>query len=79
MPGGTVRVNEHFTIWISTGRASSGTAQNENKGTAPDITVPAADALTEGHRLALDKLVQATSDEDRKKELLKIRSEIVAK
>lgn len=79
MPGGTVRVNEHFTIWISTGRASSGTAQNENKGTAPDITIPSADALTEGHSLALDKLLQTTNDEDRKKELQKIRTEIGVK
>lgn len=75
MPGGTVRVNEHFTIWISTGRASAGTAQNENKGTAPDITIPSADALNEAHRQALDLLIRS-ADADRKTELTKIRSEL---
>ena len=73
MPGGTVRVNEHFAIWISTGRSLTGTAQNENKGTPPDITVPAGDALNEAHRRALDRLAE-TADAERKAVLLKFRS-----
>ena len=76
MPGGTVRVNEHFAIWISTGRASSGTAQQENKGIAPDITIPSADALNEAHRQAID-LILRSADADRRSELLKIRSELL--
>ncbi len=78
MPGGTVRVNDHFTIWISTGRSSTGTAQNENKGTPPDITVPTADAIIEAHRQAIDRLTQS-ADAERKAELLNIRSEIALK
>jgi len=75
MPGGTVRVNEYFAIWISTGRATSGSAQNENKGIAPDITIPSADALNEAHRQALDLLLKS-ADADRKPELTKIRSDL---
>ena len=73
MPGGTVRVNEHFAIWISTGRSSSGSAQNENKGTPPDISVPVADAINEAHRQALNRLAQS-ADDPWKEELVKIRS-----
>ena len=75
MPGGTVRVNEHFVIWISTGRSTTGTAQNENKGTPPDITVPVADALKEAHKRALDRLAE-TTDAERKGVLQKVRSEL---
>ena len=77
MPGGTHRVNEHFSIWISTGRSSTGTAQEENKGFPPDVAVPAADALTESHKLALDRLA-AAADAERKAELAKIRSGLPA-
>jgi retinol-binding protein 3 len=73
MPGGTVRVNDHFAIWISTGRSATGTAQNENRGTPPDITVPVADALNEAHRHALDRLARS-ADAGWKEELTKIRA-----
>ena len=75
MPGGTVRVNDHFVIWISTRRSATGTAQNENKGTPPDVAVPVEKDLTEAHRQALDRLAQ-TADAEWKAALLKIRSEL---
>ena len=77
MPGGTHRVNEHFAIWISTGRSSAGQAKDENKGFPPDVAVPAADALAESHKLALDR-VAASADAERKAELTKIRSGLTA-
>jgi C-terminal processing protease CtpA/Prc len=73
MPGGSHRVNEHFSLWISTGRSSSGSAQNENKGAQPDVSVSAADALNEAYRQALDRVIQASQDQDWKAELTKIR------
>jgi C-terminal processing protease CtpA/Prc len=75
MPGGTVRINDHFVIWISTGRSATGTAQNENRGTPPDVAVPVEKALAEAHRQALDRLAQ-TADPEWKAALLKIRSEL---
>ena len=75
MPGGTNRVNAHFTIWISTGRSSAAAAAEENKGTRPDLAVPVADALKEAHRQALDHLARF-ADAPRKEELMKIRSEL---
>lgn len=79
MPGGSQRVNDHFTVWISTGRSSSGKAENENKPTQPDVAVPADDALTEAHRLALDAAISSTSDAAWKNQLTEIRSALTAK
>jgi len=79
MPGGSHRVNDHFSIWISTGRSSSGSVQNENKGTQPDIAVPAADALTEAYRQALDRIEQTSQDAEWKAELGKIRAGLTIK
>ncbi len=75
MPGGSHRVNDHFSIWISTGRSAAGTAGNENKGIEPHVAVPSDVALNEAHRSALDGLIR-NADEKWKNELIKIRSEL---
>ena len=79
MPGVSQRVNEHFTVWISTGRSSSGKAENENKPTPPDVAVPADDAVTEAHRLALNASIQSSSDAAWKNQLIEIRTGLTAK
>jgi len=74
MPGGSQRVNEHFSIWISTGRSSTGKPELENKGVVPDTATTAQEALNEAHRQALDQLIQNSSDADWKAELVKVRA-----
>lgn len=79
MPGGSQRVNEHFTVWISTGRSSSGKAENENKPAQPDVAVAAEDALTEAHRLALDAAILTSRDTAWTEKLNQVRSSLVKK
>ncbi len=80
MPGMSHRINEHFSIWISTGRASNGTFQNENKGIIPDILVSAENAQNTAHLLALKTILQTmASDAEWKSELEKIAAEIEQK
>lgn len=78
MPGGSFRVNEHFSIWISTGRSSAGRAELENKGVEPDIATAPEAALNEAHRQALDHLIKSGSDPDWKAQLEKIRADLKA-
>ena len=75
MPGGTFRVNENFSIWISTGRSVKGAAANENKGVAPDIPTVREKAFGEAYRLALEKLSENAQDEEWKNELKSIAAQ----
>lgn len=79
MPGMSHRVNEHFSIWISTGRAAGGSAANENKGAVPDIAVAAENALKAAHLQAINQIMQNATDEDWKTELKNIAAEIEGK
>jgi C-terminal processing protease CtpA/Prc len=76
MPGMSHRVNEHFSIWISTGRAPGASVANENKGTAPDIAVAPEKALNAAHLQAINQILQTVTDEDWKIQLKNIASEI---
>ncbi len=76
MPGISHRVNEHFSLWISTGRAASGSVANENKGISPDIAVAPEKALNTAYSQALNLLLQRASDEDWKSVLKNILTEI---
>jgi hypothetical protein len=74
MPGMSHRVNEHFTIWISTGRSQYRTS--ENKGVTPDIEVTPENALTSAYSEALGNLLRKSKEEDWTDELRKIISTI---
>jgi C-terminal processing protease CtpA/Prc len=76
MPGMSHRVNEHFSVWISTGRSASGSAASENKGISPHIEVAPEKALNTAHLQAINQIMQTLTDEERKKELGKITIEI---
>lgn len=69
MPGGTQRINEHFSIWISTGRGSKSTTENENKGTIPDIEIAPEKAITAAYQKVLTNLLENVKDDDWKKRL----------
>lgn len=57
-PGEVVELGEHFSAFISTGRAVNPISKSnwEGRGVQPDVAVPAAEALLEAQRLALAQL-----------------------
>jgi hypothetical protein len=59
-PGGGHPINEHFVVWVPTGRAINPISKTnwEGTGVKPDIEVPAYLALKTAHLEALKKLQQ---------------------
>ena len=79
-PGGVRRINDHFAVWVPSGRAInpiSGTNW-EGTGVKPDVDVPADQALKTAHLAALNKLMEQSQDE-RIKNQLKSAIEMVQK
>ena len=70
-PGGVRRINDHFGIWLPTGRAINPiTGTNwEGVGVAPDIAVDATEALPAAHLDALKKVLAAAADPAHRAEL----------
>ena len=65
-PGGPRRINDHFGIWVPSGRAINPISKTnwEGTGVAPDIDVPADQALKVAHIAAMNKvLAKVTSPE----------------
>ena len=79
-PGREFRINEHFQVFVSTGRAINPvTGTNwEGTGVKPDIETTFKQALKVAHLAALRKLLE-TSTSERKKEQLKSVIEEVEK
>jgi retinol-binding protein 3 len=79
-PGREFRINEHFQVFVPTGRAINPvTGTNwEGTGVKPDIPTPFAQALKTAHLAALHTLLE-TSTSERKKEQLKSVIEEVEK
>ena len=71
-PGREFRVNEHFQVFVPTGRAVNPVTRTNWEGTGikPDIETTFAHALKTAHLAALRKLLE-TSTSERKKEQLK--------
>jgi hypothetical protein len=67
-PGGMRRVTEHFGVWVPSGRAVNPiTGTNwEGIGVRPDVAVPSADALRTAHLRALERLLAAERDKERR-------------
>jgi len=67
-PGGMVRLNEHFGVFVPTGRAVNPITKTnwEGSGVEPDIKVPKEQALKTAYLMALNKVVATTKDEERK-------------
>jgi retinol-binding protein 3 len=70
-PGGVRRINEHFGIWLPTGRAINPiTGTNwEGVGIAPDIATDAAAALRAAHLDALKKIRATATDPQHRNDL----------
>jgi C-terminal processing protease CtpA/Prc len=70
-PGGMVRLNDHFGAFIPTGRAINPISKTnwEGTGVEPDVKVPKELALKTAYSMALSKVADKTTDEQRKKSL----------
>jgi retinol-binding protein 3 len=79
-PGREFRINEHFAVFVPTGRSINPvTGTNwEGTGVKPDIEAPAPQALKAAHLAALRRLLE-TSTNERKREQLKSVIEEVEK
>ena len=66
-PGGIKQINEHFAVFVPTGRSINPVTHSnwEGVGVEPDIAAPADSALVVAHRMALTKLIETTKDADR--------------
>jgi C-terminal processing protease CtpA/Prc len=74
-PGDFSRLNDHFSVFIPTGRAVSPYTKTnwEGIGVRPDIRVKSQDALTTAHRLAVQHLLDKSTkaeDQQRLREVL---------
>jgi len=67
-PGGPVRVDDDFVIFIPTGRAINPITKTnwEGTGVTPDVQVPKDKALETAEKLALEKILNKTTDPQRK-------------
>ena len=83
-PGGGFRINEHFGMFVPTGRAISPITKTnwEGTGVTPDVSVPADQALHVARITALKKSVTAIANPDRKaaveEEIQKLEKELTA-
>jgi C-terminal processing protease CtpA/Prc len=70
-PGGPVRVNDDFVIFIPTGRAINPITKTnwEGTGVTPDVQVPEDKALETAEKMALEKILKKTNDPQRKQKI----------
>lgn len=65
-PGGTVRLNDHFSAFIPVGRAQNPYTKTnwEGVGVVPDVKIEQAKALKEAHIAAIRALLGKTKEKD---------------
>ena len=66
-PGGPRRINEHFAIWVPSGRAINPISKTnwEGTGVKPDVDVPADQALKVAHIAAMNKVLSKVTETER--------------
>ncbi|MCH8980298.1 MAG: S41 family peptidase [Armatimonadetes bacterium] len=64
-PGGTVRLNDHFSAFVPQGRAINPVTNTnwEGTGVKPDVEVDPDKALAKAQELALEQMIESTQDE----------------
>ncbi len=77
-PGREFRINEHFLVFVPTGRSINPvTGTNwEGTGVKPDIEVPATEALKAAHLAALRHLLKASTSERMQERLKSVIEEV---
>jgi hypothetical protein len=66
-PGGPYRLGDHFYAAMPRGHSINPVTKTnwEGKGIEPDIKVPEKDAMSTAHRIALQHLIEKTTDQQR--------------
>jgi retinol-binding protein 3 len=83
-PGGGRRLDEHFGVFVPTGRAINPITKTnwEGTGISPDVAVPADGALKTAQVAALKKVLESATDDERKGlirgEIEKVQKELEA-
>jgi len=77
-PGGMRRVTENFGVWVPSGRAVNPvTGTNwEGSGVRPDLPVPASEALRTAHLRALQRLLAAEQNAERRTLLQRVIGQV---
>ena len=80
-PTRRVKVTEHFAVWVPFARSSNPVTHTDWEGTgvAPDVGVPAADALSTAYRAAVRQLVGSIQDPEEKRAVEKLLASPSAK
>src|SRR5262249_25316439 len=70
-PGGARPLNEHFVMFVPTGRAINPVTKTnwEGTGVKPDVPVPADEALEKAHELALQNILATAKDEETRRQI----------
>ena len=70
-PGGPRRVNDHFEVWVPTGRAINPITKTnwEGTGVRPDVPVAASQALQTARVAALRSILERVTDPQRRNQL----------
>lgn len=70
-PGGMQRIDEHFAVWVPTGRAINPVTGTDWEGTGvhPEVSVAADKALPNAHMAALRALLERATDPEQKRDL----------
>ena len=73
-PGGVVRLNEHFGVFVPTGRAINPISKKnwEGTGVEPDIKVPKEQAFKVAYLMALKRSLEKESNPDFKSQLQEV-------
>ncbi len=77
-PGGVVRLNDHFSIFIPVGKAINPYSKTNWEGTGvdPDIRIDPKDSLIAAHRLAVEKLLASAKDQADRDRLTSVLAEL---
>jgi retinol-binding protein 3 len=77
-PGGMQRIDEHFAVFVPRGRAINPITKTnwEGTGVEPDVAVKADQALDTARMIAIDKAIDAETDEEMRGALIGERDRI---
>jgi hypothetical protein len=74
-------VNNDFLVWVPSGRAINPITKTNWEGTGiePHVPVPQEKALDKAHAMAVEKLLQKTTDERQKSALKSLLDRLTAR
>ncbi|MEX2243526.1 MAG: S41 family peptidase [Fimbriimonadaceae bacterium] len=76
-PGGNVRLNDHFAVFVPMGRAINPVTKTnwEGTGVKPDVDCPSSEALVKAQVMAIEEVMK-TADEEWRSELTRVLNDL---